>query len=96
LAHKEVDMDFEVKTGYGYFKDKDGNIITKAELPKGKHLLKEGYTYYEVSSKEELDQIEVYQPPETEEEKQIRLLRQSAIAKLKSLGLTDEEIKTIV
>jgi len=91
-------MDFEVKTGYGYFKDKDGNIIAKAELPKGKHPAKEGYTYYEVASKEELDQIEVYKPPivETEEERQRKLLKQSAIAKLKTLGLTDDEIEAIV
>ena len=89
-------MDFEVKTGYGYFKDKDGNIVAKAELPKGKHPAKEGYTYYEVASKEELDQIEVYKPPETEEERQKKLLKQSAVAKLKSLGLTDGEIEAII
>jgi|GEM_PF-6197812 len=89
-------MDFEVKTGYGYFKDKDGNIIAKAELPKGKHPTKEGYTYYEVATKEELDQIEVYKPPETKEEKQKKLLKQSAIAKFKTLGLTDEEIEALI
>jgi len=91
-------MNFIVKTGYGYFKDKDGHIVAKAELPKGKHPLKEGYTYHEVATKEELDAIEVYEPPivETEEEMQRKLLRQSAIAKLKALGLTDEEIEALI
>jgi hypothetical protein len=62
------------------------------------HPVKDGYTYYEVASKEELDQIEVYKPPivETEEERQRKLLKQSAIAKLKTLGLTDEEIEVLI
>ena len=88
----------KVITTYGYFRDREGHIVAKAELPKGKHPLKEGYTYHEVATKEELDAIEVYEPPivETEEERQRKLLRQSAIAKLKALGLTDEEIGAIL
>ncbi|HDP36655.1 MAG TPA: hypothetical protein ENN27_02110 [Candidatus Atribacteria bacterium] len=87
-----------VKTGYGYIKDKDGKIVAKYDLPKGKHPATEGYTYHEVATKEELDKIKVYQEPiiETEEQKQERLIQQKiremAIAELRKEGRKWREI----
>ena len=57
-----------VGTGYGYFLDADDNIVSKSELPPGKHKIKKGFTYVEVDSKEALDAIEVYISPQTNEE----------------------------
>lgn len=59
---------FIVKTGFGYLKDSGGNIITKCELPPGKHPIKGGLTYVEVSSQVELDLIEIYVSPPSAED----------------------------
>ena len=56
-----------VITGYGYYK-KDGNIVMKATLPQGNHPIDDEFDYFEVDSKEELDLIEVYAPPKTDQE----------------------------
>lgn len=58
----------KVKTGFGYFKDKKGNIVGKAELPKGEHPLQDEFTYHEVKTKEELDAIQEYVPEKTKED----------------------------
>ncbi|MCM8784566.1 MAG: hypothetical protein NC818_07395 [Candidatus Omnitrophica bacterium] len=87
-------MEFEVKTGYGYFRDKYGNIAAKAELPRGIHLLKDGYIYCEVDSQEDLEKIQVYIPLLTKEEIEERkikteadaFLREQAIQRLKARG----------
>ncbi len=80
----------EVKTGFGYFSDLQGHIVSKYELSKGQHLLKEGYTFTEVDTKVDLNKIEVYVPPETEEqieEEKIQVeMRQMAIDSLKKKG----------
>lgn len=87
----------EVKTGYGYFKDKEGNIIAKAELPVGEHPLKAGYTYVEVANRKALDAVKIYTPPESGDVKVARLisekLRDLAIAELKKEGKLDAEGK---
>ena len=69
---------FEVKTGYGYIKDRYGNTIAKYDLPKGEHPLKDGYVYYEVATKKDLENIEVYKEPivETTEEKREKLINE--------------------
>ena len=54
-----------VQTGFGYFKDKQGRIISKAELIPGKHPIKDGYSYVELNSQQEMDSIEIYAPPES-------------------------------
>ncbi len=49
---------FNVKTGYGYLKDKvTGEPATKCELGKGLKDIPSGFTYVEVASKEELDTL---------------------------------------
>ena len=53
----------EVKTGFGYYRDAQGRPIAKAELPKGTHPLKNGFTYVEVADKAALDAIEIYVDP---------------------------------
>ena len=35
LAGTAFAAEIEVKTGFGYFEDSSGNIVSKAELPKG-------------------------------------------------------------
>ena len=79
-----------VKTGYGYFKDKDNNIMAKYDLPFGEHPLKDDYTYVEVNSKYELDSIEVFEPPKSQEqleEEKIQIeIRNAAIERLKAKG----------
>lgn len=79
-----------IKTGYGYFKDSEGNIIAKYELPKGEHPLRPGYTFVEIATKEELDNINIYMSPKTaeeiREEKIQAEMRQLAIESLQKKG----------
>lgn len=65
-----------VKTGYGYLTDEAGNIVSKSELSFGKHKIKDHLTYHEVANQQELDSIEVYKKPLTEEEIEARLIKQ--------------------
>jgi len=88
---------FEVKTGYGYFKDLKEHIITKAELPLGRHPIKDGYTYVEVDDKNALASIKVYKRPlsakEVREQKIVRemgkITRATAIQSLLDKGEID-------
>lgn len=55
----------EVKTGFGYLTDINGNIIAKAELPKGFIDVKMDFNnYVEVANKAALDAIAIYVDPE--------------------------------
>ena len=85
-----------VKTGYGYIKDPKGNIISKYELPIGKHKDPIGYIYHEVNTKKELDAIEIYREPESIEQLAKKTNRDSARAKLIGLGLTNDEASEII
>lgn len=81
----------KVVTGFGYLQDINGNIIAKCELLKGENNIKEGYTYVELISKEELDKISVYISEETikklSDEKKIQdEIRQIAVERLKARG----------
>jgi len=82
--------EFEVQTGYGYFKDSEGHIIAKALLPEGTHPIKDGYTYHEVNTQKVLNKIKVWQPPLTQEEaykkKISKKMRKLAIQALKDEG----------
>lgn len=49
-----------VDTGFGYLKDAQGNITDKEQLPVGQHYISDGYTYFEVGTREELDSIKLY------------------------------------
>jgi len=66
----------QVITGYGFFKDNDGNIIAKAELPFGEHPIKPGYIYVEVVDKAEMEKVEIYIKPLTDDEKKEILIRE--------------------
>ncbi len=59
---------FTVKTGFGYFKDSDGDIVAKSKLPLGEHPLKDDFTYTEVESQVVFNAIIVVQEPLTGEE----------------------------
>jgi len=85
-----------VKTGYGYYKDKDNHNRAKYVLPVGEHPLSEGFTAVEVESLAALDLIEVWVPPPTPEEIKKAQDRASAIDKLKLyLQFTDDEVKAL-
>ena len=80
-----------VKTGFGYFTDKNGHIISKAILPIGEHNCKIDFDYTEVATKEALDQIELYQDPAeiewtANEQKIIARIRKTAIDALIAEG----------
>ena len=83
----------QVKTGYGYFKDRQGRIVAKANLPPGEHPVKDDYEYVEVT-KEEFENIKVSPEPQTEEylkemkikKEMFRILREMAIKNLKEKG----------
>ena len=65
--------DITVTTGFGYYKNSDGNIESKAQLPKGKHQIKDGYTYIEVANQAELNSVVIPKKefPKTDIEKRI-------------------------
>lgn len=81
----------EVKTGFGYYQDTQGHVVSKAELPEGSHRLAEGLIYIELQNRDELDAIEVYiDPAEIEKQDREKLIRDKtrelAIAELKKEG----------
>lgn len=65
----------QVNTGFGYFKNSEGIIIAKAELPKGEHNCQDMFNYVEVATKAELDALKVEPPKLTEKEKTERKIR---------------------
>lgn len=76
-----------VKTGFGYFRDAQGHIISKAELPPGDHPLRDGFTYTELENQASLDALEIWQDPavmerQTNEAKISVKIRADAIADL--------------
>jgi len=81
-------MEIEVTTGFGYFKDAQGNITDKAVLRPGTHQIREGYTFHEVADEAALSAVQVYQKPEDPErvkEKKIQTeMRRLAIESLKA------------
>lgn len=48
-----------ISTGFGYFVDSKGEIVCKAELPEGKHPVKEGYSFVEVEDKDALALVNI-------------------------------------
>jgi len=81
----------EVNTGFGYFTDGAGHIVSKAQLPAGDHPGKDGFIYTEVTDQAALDAVEVYQDPAeiqaAEYEKKIAgQIRSTAINALKATG----------
>lgn len=85
-------IEIDVTTGLGYIKDVNGDIVSKCEFPKGKHKMKDSYTYVEVASKEELDKVQVVMqstpktPEQIVEEKIQQEMRQMAIERLQARG----------
>jgi hypothetical protein len=68
-----------VKTGYGFFTNKNGDVISKYNLPIGEHPLNDDVIYVEVESLEELDKIEIYVSEDEQLEKKI----EAEVAKIK-------------
>lgn len=63
-------QDIEVKTGFGYLKNAQGNVTDKCVLSPGLHKLSPEYTFVEVADEAELATVQVYQapaPPDTPE-----------------------------
>jgi hypothetical protein len=85
----------QVNTGYGYIKDKDGNIVSKYELPIGEHPSTIGYTYYEVADAKALNAVETYVASQTDDEKLATLIadkqKELAIAELKKDGKLNQD-----
>lgn len=52
-----------VKTGFGYFRDGSGHIVSKAQLPAGDHPMQEDFTYTELANQVSLDALEIWQDP---------------------------------
>ncbi len=83
-----------VKTGFGYFTNREGRITDKYIFRKGKHKIPDDFTQHEVTSQVELDKINVYKKPPTAEEvreekirTEIRIMnREAAIARLQARG----------
>ena len=46
---------FNTKTGIGFIKDFNGNIICKTSLPIGNHPIKDDYIYVEVENRIDFD-----------------------------------------
>jgi hypothetical protein len=83
--------DFWVTTGFGYFVDDKGHITSKAVLPIGQHLIKDGFTYVEVANGVALDAIQLWVDPvmvlkATQEGKIGTKIRQDAIDALITAG----------
>ena len=66
----------KVKTGFGYLKDKDGNIVSKYDLTKGDHLIPEDMTFVEVSDAGTLSSVRIH-GKKTEDE----MIAESALEK---------------
>ncbi len=80
-----------VQTGFGYYQDGQGHIVSHAQLPAGQHDLQNGLIYVEVNSRAELDAIAVYQDPAELEAQQNEAkiqakIRSTAIAELIAAG----------
>lgn len=57
---------FTTNTGMGYIMQL-GKIVAKYELPIGTHQCNEGYSFFDVNSKAELDAVVIYKPVETKD-----------------------------
>jgi len=80
-----------VQSGFGYFRDKLGNITTKAELPAGAHQVPDDIEYIEVAGPADLAAIQVYEDPVRKakfevEDKIRKRLRKIAVDQLKTEG----------
>ena len=81
---------FNTKTGIGFIKDFNGNIICKTSLPIGNHPIKDDYIYVEVENRIDFDKIEIYKEPisieQLKESKIQKEMRDIAIKSLKDKG----------
>ncbi len=80
-----------VNTGFGYYTDSQGRITDKAELPPGRHSIKDGFTYTEVADAAALGPIQIYEDPAEIEQRQNEQkiqgkIRSTAIEALKATG----------
>jgi len=59
-----------INTGFGFFKDSQGHIVGKAELPPRVHPMKDGFSYTEVADAAALELINIYVDPAEIEQRQ--------------------------
>lgn len=93
--------EINVETGFGYFVDSNGNVVCHATLNPGKHPIKDGYGYIEVSDKRKMEEVEIYVKPKTSKElaeeniaqKTREILRKQAIDELKKTGDLPDDYK---
>lgn len=88
-----------LKTGFGYYVE-DGKKTHKFVLSVGEHEVPDGCDVVEVANQDALDKIVLDKSDEeiaAEKSAAVTIKnRTSAIAKLKAVGLTDDEIKALV
>lgn len=85
----------EVKTGFGYLKDKSGQIVSKVRFSPGIYPLNNnGLDYVEVANKQALDAIEVYVEPTSQEDID-KEKKKHKDAILDYLGLTAQDLVKI-
>ena len=81
---------FMVNTGFGYILDSNGKIVSKYELPIGKHMVKKGFKFIEVANREELNKIKINNldlPNEFEYYRKIKNeIKMMAVERLKARG----------
>ncbi len=80
-----------INTGFGFFKDSQGHIVGKAELPPRVHPMKDGFSYTEVADAAALELINIYVDPaeidrRQNEQKIQGKIRLTAIEALKAEG----------
>jgi len=80
---------FTVVSGYGYFTDDKGNIVSLATLPVGEHPIKDGYTYTEVANKTELDAVILFKPIQSADLNTINEREDLIRAKIRELAIED-------
>lgn len=80
---------FQVKTGFGYLTDTNGNIVAKTQYPIGDVNITDGYTYTEVIDQKSLDGINVHQPPiSLTPQEQLDVLRKQTLDSLADTQLS--------
>lgn len=88
-----------VNTGFGYFVNDQGEIVSKADLPKGQHDCQDDLEYIEVADRAVLDAVNVWQDPELAKEQADQAaiaaaIEELAIDRAKNVnGYTFESIK---
>jgi len=88
LDSKSMNKIITVKTGFGYYKDKNGKVVAKARLPLGEHPLADDFEYIEVAGEAALAMIQFDVTPIDPAEEQKRLTEALINQKSRELAIT--------